>query len=78
MFVLASAIVAPLSTVVLPTVLHLAVNEVLGIRRWTAVLAYPAVFVFVPLIVYALARRTFVWGGRRYRWRRKFDVTILD
>ena len=63
---------------VLLTVLHLVVNEILGVRRWTAVLAYPAVFVFVLLIMYGLARRTFVWGGRRYRWRGKFDVTVLN
>ncbi|MFC7010056.1 glycosyltransferase family 2 protein [Halalkalicoccus salilacus] len=78
LFVLAGAIVAPLPTAVLLTVVHLAVNELLGVRRWTAVLAYPAMFVFVPLIVYALARRTFVWGGRRYRWRGKFDVTVVE
>ncbi|WP_336346206.1 glycosyltransferase [Halalkalicoccus ordinarius] len=78
LLVLASAIMAPLPAAVLLTVLHLTVNKVLGVRRWTAVLAYPAVFVFVPLIVYALTRRTFVWGDRRYRWRGKFDVTVLD
>ncbi len=74
LFVLASAIVAPLLTTVLLTVVHLAVNEILGVRRWTAVLAYPAVFVFVSLVVYALARRAFVWDDRRYRWRGKFDM----
>ena len=78
LFVFAGAIAAPLPMAVLLIVLHLAVNEVLGVRRWTAILAYPAVFVFVPLIVYALARWTFVWGGRRYRWHRKFDVTVLN
>ena len=78
LLVLAGAIVAPLPTAVLLTVVPLAVNEILGVRRWTAVLAYPAVFVFVPLLVYALTRRTFVWGGRRYRWRGKFDVTVLN
>ena len=77
LFVLAGAIVTPLPAAVLLTVVHLAVNEVLGVRRWTAVLAYPALFVFVPLIVYALARRTFVWGDRRYCWRGKFDVMVL-
>ena len=76
-FVLASAIVAPFPTAVLLTVVHLVVNEILGVRRWTAVLAYPAVFVFVPLIMYALARRTFVWGNRRYRWRGRFDVMVV-
>ena len=77
LLVLVGAIVAPLPTAVLLTVVHLAVNEILGVRRWTAVLAYPAMFIFVPLVVYALTRRTFVWGGRRYRWRGKFDVTVL-
>ena len=78
LFVLAGAIVAPFPAAMILTVWHLAVNEILGVRRWTAVLAYPAVFVFVPLIMYALARRTFVWGSRQYRWRGKFDVTVLN
>ncbi|WP_460691617.1 hypothetical protein [Natronobiforma cellulositropha] len=78
LLVLAGAILAPLPAAVALTVLHLAVNEVLGVRRWTAILAYPALFVFVPLLLYALARRTFVWGGRRYRWRGKFDVAVVE
>lgn len=76
LLVLASALLAPLLAVTVLTVLHLAVNEVLGFRRWTAVLAFPALFVFVPLVLYGLVRRTFVWGGRRYRWRGKFDVAV--
>ena len=78
LLVLAVAVLAPLYTAAVLTALHLAVNEVLGVRRWTAVLAYPALFAFVPLLFYALVRRTFVWGGRRYRWRRKFDVTVVE
>jgi hypothetical protein len=78
LLVLAAAVLAPLPVAILLTVAHLVVNEVLGVRRWTALLAYPALFVFVPLVLYALARRTFVWGGRRYRWRRKFDVEIVE
>jgi hypothetical protein len=49
-----------------------------GIRRWTVLLAYPAMIVQLPLLGYALARRTFVRGGRRYRWHGKFDVRVLD
>ncbi|WP_247003252.1 glycosyltransferase [Halosolutus gelatinilyticus] len=78
LLVLAGTALAPLPAAVALTVLHLAVNEVLGVRRWTAVLAYPALFVFVPLVLYGLVRRTFVWGGRRYRWRGKFDVTVVE
>ncbi|WP_049971096.1 glycosyltransferase [Haladaptatus cibarius] len=78
LLVLVGAILAPLPALVILTVLHFAVNEVLGVRRWTAVLAYPALFVFVPLVLYGLASRTFVWGDRRYRWRGKFDVTVVE
>lgn len=75
---LAAAVLFPVHAAVGLTVFHLAANEVLGVRRWTALLAYPAVFVFVPLIPYALARRTFTWGNRRYRWRSKFDVEVIE
>lgn len=75
---LVGALLFPLSVAVLLTAAHLTVNEVLGVRRWTAILAYPAVFVFLPLVAYALSRRTFTWGGRRYRWPAKFDVQILE
>ncbi|GAA5065257.1 glycosyltransferase [Haladaptatus pallidirubidus] len=76
LLVLTGAVLAPLPVAAVLTVLHFAVNEVLGVRRWTAVLAYPALFVFVPLVLYGLVSRTFVWSGRRYRWREKFDVTV--
>jgi glycosyltransferase involved in cell wall biosynthesis len=78
LFVLAGAVLTPLYTAAVLTVVHLTVNEVLGVRRWTAVLACPALFVIVLLLPYTLARRTFVWGGRRYRWRGKFDVTVVE
>lgn len=78
LLVLAGAVLAPVPAAVALTVLHLGVNEFLSVRRWTAVLAYPALFVFVPLLLYAFVRRTFVWGGRRYRWRGKFDVTVVE
>ena len=48
-----------------------------GIRRWTVLLTYPAILLQVPLMGYALTRRTFVWGGRRYRWKSKFDVEVI-
>jgi len=49
-----------------------------GIRRWTFLLAFPTLLAQLPLAAYALGRRTFVWGGRRYRWRSKFDVEVVD
>jgi hypothetical protein len=68
----------PLPAFLLVTAFHAAVYAALGVRRWTALLAYPAILVGVPLFGYGLARRTFVWGGRRYRWLAKFDVRIVD
>lgn len=63
---------------VLLTLLHLGINEALGERRWTPVIAYPAMIAQFPLLVYALARRSFVWGRRRYRWEGKFEVSIVE
>ncbi|MFC4551164.1 MULTISPECIES: glycosyltransferase [Halorussus] len=58
------------------TLLLAGVYAFFGVRRWTALLAYPAILLQVPLTTYALARRTFVWAGRRYRWDGKFDVSV--
>jgi hypothetical protein len=68
----------PLPGFVLTTTILAGVYGAFGVRRWTALLAYPATIVQLPLFCYALSRRTFVWGGRRYRWRGKFDVDVLD
>jgi glycosyltransferase involved in cell wall biosynthesis len=59
------------------TIVASGVYAYFGTYRWTAVLACPAIILQVPLMVYALTRRTFVWGGRRYRWRSKFDVEVV-
>lgn len=62
----------------LSTLLLAGVYAFLGVRRRTFLLAYPSFLLQVPLFAYALARRTFVWGGRRYRWTSKFDVTVEE
>jgi glycosyltransferase involved in cell wall biosynthesis len=59
------------------TALAICVYGYFGIHRWTVLLAYPAILLQVPLMGYALTRRTFVWGGRRYRWKSKFDVEVV-
>jgi hypothetical protein len=68
----------PLPGFLLTTAILSVVYAAFSVRRWTVLLAYPATLVQLPLFGYALARRTFVWGGRRYRWRAKFDVRVLD
>lgn len=73
-----ACLVAPLATFVLSTLLVGGVYATVGVRRPTVLLAYVTFLVQVPLILYGLTRRTFVWGGRRYRWRGKFDVEVID
>ena len=79
------AVVLTAAAVVVPALVALGVSLALaalyaafGLRRPTFVLAFPALLVSVPLLAYALVRRTFVWGGRRYRWSGRFDVEVLD
>ena len=69
-------LVAPVAGVALVTALAGAVYARFGIRRATFLLAAPGMLVSPLLMAYALARRTFVWGGRRYRWRSLFDVEV--
>ncbi|AUX10091.1 glycosyl transferase family 2 [Halalkaliarchaeum desulfuricum] len=68
----------PLPTLFAVTALIAVVYHTFGVRRWTVLLAYPSVMVMVPFLAYALLRRTFVWGGRRYRWWSLFDVEVLE
>nr|WP_154658660.1 glycosyltransferase [Halopiger djelfimassiliensis] len=66
----------PIPALALVTVAMAGVYAAFGIRRWTFLAAYPAVLAAIPLLLYGLVRRSFVWGGRRYRWHDKFDVTV--
>ncbi|WP_458207953.1 glycosyltransferase [Haladaptatus sp. NG-SE-30] len=68
----------PLPSLVVSTLFMTGLYAAFGVYRWTVLLAYPALLVQVPLLGYGLARRTFVWGGRRYRWRAKFDVQVVE
>ena len=72
-----AALLYPLWAVPVLTLIQFGIYTAFGIRRWTFILASPATLVQVPLFAYGLARRTFVWGGRRYRWRSKFDVEVI-
>lgn len=66
----------PLPALTLTTLWMAGVYAAFGIRRWTFLAAYPVVLAAIPLLVYGLTRHSFVWGGRRYRWDDKFDVTV--
>lgn len=72
------ALLYPLPALVFLTLIQFGIYAAFGVRRWTFLLAYPATLVQVPLFAYGLVRRTFVWGGRRYRWHSKYDVEIVE
>ncbi|PSQ16030.1 glycosyl transferase [Halobacteriales archaeon QS_8_69_73] len=72
----AVCLVAPVVGVALVTALTAAAYATLGVGRPAVLWSAASVVAFLPLLCYALARRTFVWGGRRYRWRGRFDVEV--
>lgn len=76
--VTAACLLFPIAAFVLLTAGYGALYAAFGRRRWTFLLAYPATLTIVPLLTYSYARRTFVWGGRRYRWHSTFDVEIVE
>ena len=60
------------------TLVYGAIYAVLGFSRWTVLLSYVSFVLATPLWVYAIGRRSFVWGGRRYRWPSLFEVDIVE
>lgn len=72
----ALCLLAPVIGVTLVTAVSAAVYARFGIRRATFLLSGPSVLVSPLFLAYAIARGTFVWGGRRYRWRSLFDVGV--
>lgn len=76
--VLLGTILAPFVTVPLVTGVAAAAYAYCGVRRWTFLFAVPAYLASLPLLLYGLTRREFVWNGRRYRWTGLYDVTVLD
>ncbi|WP_394348610.1 glycosyltransferase [Halorubrum depositum] len=72
----ALCLLAPVAGVALVTALAGAAYARFGIRRATFLLAAPSVIASPGFLAYALARRTFVWGGRRYRWRSLYEVEV--
>ena len=72
----AVCLIVPVLGAALATLLTARVYAVLGTERRAVLWSPVALLLFVPLLVFALSRRTFVWSGRRYRWRGKFDTTV--
>lgn len=71
-------LLAPVPATLLVTLLAWAVYAWLGVERRSWLLAVPVTLAGPPLLAYAAARRTFVWGGRRYAWPEPFAVEIRE
>ncbi|KTG09786.1 hypothetical protein AUR64_09130 [Haloprofundus marisrubri] len=71
-------LLAPLLAAPTLTVGAYAMYRYLGLDRPTWALAYLSALLAPLIFVYALAVPTFRWGPRRYRWRSKFDVRVVE
>jgi hypothetical protein len=71
----ACCLLFPLPAAVVSTAGMAAVYAYFGIWRWTVLLTYPGLIAQFPLLLYGLSR-SFVWGGRRYHWPKRFEVVV--
>lgn len=67
----------PLYAIPLATAASALVYTVVGKRRWTFLLAYPAVLLLPLLFLTGIVREEFEWAGRRYRLRDVNDIEVL-
>jgi len=74
----AAATLFPLPALALGTAVGAAAYWHAGVRRWSVLISFPSLFLLGPLLVVGVLAPTFDWGGRTYRWRRKFDVTVVS
>ncbi|WP_224332425.1 glycosyltransferase [Haloprofundus halobius] len=71
-------LLAPVVAAATLTVASYLTYRFFGVDRSTWLLAYPSALLVSAVFCYALVVPTFRWGGRRYRWRSTFDVTVTD
>jgi len=71
----ACCLLFPVPAALLSTAGMAAVYAYFGVFRWTVLLTYPALIAQFPLLLYGLSR-SFVWGGRRYHWPKRFEVVV--
>lgn len=72
------ALLFPVYAFPIMTILSVLIYYYFNINRWTAALIYPSVIFVLPFVLYAVLKRTFVWGGRRYRWVSKLEVEVEE
>ena len=73
----AVCVLVPAVGALVVTGLSASIYAAFGLKRRTVLCGVGSVVLFLPLLVYGLSRRTFVWSGRRYRWQGKFDTEVV-
>lgn len=58
------------------TLLGLAAYRSVGVTSASVLLSFPSFLVIPLLLLGGLLAPSFEWGGRRYRWRGRFGVTV--
>lgn len=78
LLVVGLALLFPLSVAAVVTVVSAAIYAVVGLRRWTFLLAYPALFVLPLIFAAGIFRTEFEWAGRRYRLNDANDIEVIS
>jgi hypothetical protein len=78
LLVVGLALLFPLYSIPLITVASGVTYAVLGKKRWTFALAYPALLILPVLFIAGITRREFEWAGRRYRLNDVNDIEVVS
>lgn len=73
----AAGLLYPLAVAPLATAVILAAAARLGVRRVSALLAYPGLLLLPVVVLAGMLVREFDWAGRRYRYEAADEVTVL-
>lgn len=78
LIVVGLAISFPLYAIPLVTLASGLTYAILGKKRWTFLLAYPALLILPLLFIAGITRKEFEWAGRRYRLNGVNDIEVVD
>lgn len=78
LLVVGLALLFPLYAIPLITLASGLTYVVVGKKRWTFLLAYPALLILPLIFISGIVRKEFEWAGRRYRLHDENDTEVVD
>ena len=72
----AGSVAFPVVGAVFATVCGLLAYKWLGVNRRSVVLSFPSLLLMPVFLLLGIVAPTFEWGGRTYKWKGKFEVTV--